>query len=91
MHSATAQLRAIVLATLDQQGVKQVELADRIGHSQKHVSQALTGACGLSLNLASKMLAALGADLVVSTVPSAIRLTASDSGSHQSNGSASSV
>lgn len=73
-RSASAQLRAIVIATLDQQGVKQVELADRIGHSQKHVSQTLTGACGLSLNLASKMLAALGMDLVVSIVPATARL-----------------
>ena len=66
---ATAQLRTIILAALEAQGVKQIELADRIGHSEKHVSQSLTGACGLALTLAEKMLATLGLQLVVSTVP----------------------
>lgn len=69
MRPAVAQLRTLILATLEAQGVKQVDLADRIGHSQKHVSQALTGACGLSLTLAEKMLAALSMELVVSIVP----------------------
>lgn len=69
---AVAQLRDLILATLESQGVKQVDLADRIGHSQKHVSRTLTGACGLSLPLAEKMLAALGMELVISTVPGGV-------------------
>lgn len=66
---AVAQLRMIILAALQERGVKQTDLADRIGHSEKHVSQSLTGACGLSLTLAEKMLATLGLQLVVSTIP----------------------
>lgn len=68
---AVAQLRTIILAALEAQGVKQIELADRIGHSEKHVSQSLTGACGLSLTLAEKMLAALDLDLAISVTPAA--------------------
>lgn len=78
-RKATAQLRDIIIATIDQQGITQAELADRIGRSPKHVSQTLTGACGLSLNLAEEMLAALGADLVIATVPRPMHeTTASD-------------
>jgi transcriptional regulator with XRE-family HTH domain len=71
MATASTRLREIILITLSQQNVRQSDLADRIGHSQKHVSQALTGACGLSLSLAEKMLGALGMELVVSVVPQA--------------------
>jgi transcriptional regulator with XRE-family HTH domain len=69
MHNATARLRDLITAELDRQGVTQVELATRIGRSQKHVSQTLTGASGLGLNLAERMLAALDMDLVLTIEP----------------------
>jgi transcriptional regulator with XRE-family HTH domain len=69
MRNATAQLRDLIAAELDRQGVTQVELADRIGRSTKHVSQTLTGASNLGLNLAGRMLDALGVDLVLTIEP----------------------
>jgi transcriptional regulator with XRE-family HTH domain len=70
--AATTQLRAIILAALKAQRVRQVELARRTGLTEKHISQVLSGKCGLSLDVAEAMLAALGLDLVVSVVPSGI-------------------
>jgi transcriptional regulator with XRE-family HTH domain len=69
MSNATARLRDLITAELDRQGVTQVELAARIGRSQKHVSCTLTGASGLGLNLAERMLDALGMDLVLTIEP----------------------
>jgi transcriptional regulator with XRE-family HTH domain len=68
-RTATARLRDLITAELDRQGVTQVDLADRIGRSIKHVSCTLTGASNLGLNLAERMLDALGMDLVLTIKP----------------------
>lgn len=72
MRSASARIREIILALLEIHDITQAELADRIGHSQRHVSQVLTGVCGLSLPLAEKMLAALDMNMVVGVSPQAV-------------------
>ncbi len=59
------RVREAILAALQDQGVTQAELADRVGRSEKHVSQVLTGAAGLSFDLAELMLAELGQQLAV--------------------------
>ncbi len=61
--NAEDQVRAAIRGALDVAGITQTELARRIGMSQKHVSQVLTGKTGLSLALADRMLAAIGSRL----------------------------
>lgn len=58
--SSEWRARRRILAAIEQRDTTQVELARRLGMSQKHVSQALTGRCRLSFDLADRMLAALG-------------------------------
>jgi transcriptional regulator with XRE-family HTH domain len=59
------RVRQAILDALEQQGITQATLADRVGRSEKHVSQVLTGAAGLSFDLAELMLAELGQQLTV--------------------------
>jgi transcriptional regulator with XRE-family HTH domain len=47
-------------------GVCQAELARRLGLSEKHISQLLTGRSAISLDMAERILDAVGYTLVVS-------------------------
>jgi transcriptional regulator with XRE-family HTH domain len=72
VRSASARLREIILALMEIQDISQIELADRVGHSRRHVAQVLRGTCELSLPLAEKMLAALDMNVVVGVSPGAV-------------------
>lgn len=61
--------RFLILSELSTRHVTQAELARRIGHSEKHVSQVLTGAVSLSVDMADAMFAALDREWVVGSVP----------------------
>lgn len=63
------RLRTLVKGLLEREGITQAELARRIGHSEKHVSQALTGVIRMSLPLADRMLAAMGWELQLAVAP----------------------
>lgn len=57
--------RAILDAIGEGPGFSQAFIAVRLGLSQKHVSQVLTGKAGLSFDLAERMLAAMGRQLEI--------------------------
>lgn len=61
-------IRGAARATMQDQGVSQVELAKRVGASQKHLSQMFTGAAVGSLELWSKIATALDRRWSVSLV-----------------------
>ena len=59
------QLRTLILDLLRDTGTSQVELARRVGISQKHTSNVLRGRANLRTDLADRMLDALGHHAVV--------------------------
>lgn len=58
--SAEEQLRTQVRAALKACGLKQIWIADKLGISQKHLSQILTGRVSLTLDWAEKILTLCG-------------------------------
>lgn len=60
-------LRAILRREIAAQGYTQSELAHRCGVSQSCLSRLLTGAAGASLDVADRVLTALGRRLVLTT------------------------
>lgn len=63
--TAVAAARHEILEALSATTTTQATLAERLGMSEKHVSNVLTGRVGLSFDLAERMLGALGRRLVV--------------------------
>jgi plasmid maintenance system antidote protein VapI len=59
-QSLAGDLRGEILVALHTTSTSQAELARRLGLSNKHVSQVLTGKAALSCDLADAMLAAMG-------------------------------
>lgn len=59
----------LVRRELDDAGWWQKDLAEAIGCSQKHLSQLLNGQVRMSEDWAARILAALGRQLVVASVP----------------------
>jgi len=59
-QSSERQVREAIRSALDASGMTQVEFAARVGISEKHMSQVLTGKAGLPLDLADRLLNALG-------------------------------
>jgi len=64
-QSLAGDLRGEILVALHTTSTSQAELARRLGLSNKHVSQVLTGKAALSCDLADAMLAAMGRRPVV--------------------------
>ncbi|MFG2352621.1 helix-turn-helix domain-containing protein [Streptomyces sp. NPDC048521] len=64
--SAEQDLRAQVAAALLTRGISQAEAARRLGLSNKHVNQMLTGRAVLTIPWAERILALTGMRLVIS-------------------------
>ncbi|MFJ6215068.1 helix-turn-helix domain-containing protein [Streptomyces sp. NPDC092296] len=62
-------LRDLVRATLAASGISQASAASRLGLSQKHLSQMLTGRAVLTLPWAERLLDLCGWRLMVSVAP----------------------
>jgi plasmid maintenance system antidote protein VapI len=67
MTSASRRLREMVLAEVRAAGARQVEIAEEIGITEKHVSQMFTGKVGMSVDMAERILRACGRSLVLAT------------------------
>lgn len=75
--STTASLadgvRSAIGGALAETATTQAMLARRLGVTQKHVSEVLTGRAGLSMDLADAMLAAMGRRVVVAVEHAPLR------------------
>lgn len=58
-------LRPVLRRLLDSNGVRQVGLAEEVGISPKHLNQMLQGVIGISPEMAERLLAAFGYQLVI--------------------------
>lgn len=66
MTTAEDELRTQIRATLAAVGISQAEVARRLGLSNKHLNQMITGRASLTLGWAENILATCGMRLVVS-------------------------
>ncbi len=69
IRASERRVRDAIRYALDQSGMTQVELAERAGVTQKHISQVLSGKSGLSFDFAERLLGILGRRLDVKAVP----------------------
>ncbi len=67
--SLVYKLRFLLIAELDAQQLTRAALAERVGFSQKHISQILNARVGLSADNADTLLRALNREWVVGTAP----------------------
>jgi DNA-binding transcriptional regulator YdaS (Cro superfamily) len=63
--TAEKDLRAQVAAALALRGISQAEAARRLGLSNKHLNQMITGRAPLSLHWAERLLALTGMRIVI--------------------------
>jgi transcriptional regulator with XRE-family HTH domain len=63
--AAEDALRALVRGAIQGAGLKQKFIAERLGVSEKHLSQMLTGRAVLTLDWAERILALAGKRLVI--------------------------
>lgn len=62
---AERRVREALRQALIEQDITQKELAERLGVTQKHISQVLSGKSGLSFDFAERCAAALGMVIVI--------------------------
>jgi plasmid maintenance system antidote protein VapI len=65
VSNSERRVREAIRQALDDTGTSQIELANALGVTQKHVSMVLSGKSGLSFDLAERALAVLGRRLQV--------------------------
>lgn len=65
MTTAEDELRTQIRATLAAVGMSQAEVARRLGLSNKHLNQMITGRASLTLGWAENILATCGMRLIV--------------------------
>jgi transcriptional regulator with XRE-family HTH domain len=70
VNAAERRVREALKSALIEQEMTQAELATRLGVTQKHISQVLSGKSGLSFDFAERIGAVLGVLLTVDVRPS---------------------
>lgn len=64
-----AELRADLKRCIRASGLRQHEVAARLGITPKHLSQMLTARCGISLHYARRIAEACGHELMITITP----------------------
>ena len=62
-------MRDLIREELKLQGLTQQQLAKRLGYTQKHLSHIINGHTRLTVDMADRILGALGRIMVVTSVP----------------------
>lgn len=66
-------LRDLVRTAIADTGTRQTDLATTLGYTQKHISQLMRGHAQLRIDVAARMLDAMGWELVVAMRPRTLR------------------
>ncbi len=69
MMGMSEQITALLRRLLNETSMTQVDLAQRAGYSEKHVSEILNGRCGFTMEAAERLFGVLGHEPVLTVVP----------------------